>query len=240
MLELDTGPIDDTITYSGMMLLPKKRQKGYCTAPDALSHSPTAYTVPITLAGGACRLQSGGTSLARALGLEEPRLGLHERGHVAVVLRQERLRGGDGLRAGAPKRELRVLVGEAGLEVGDLLAEHPGGFCRLSSLCHLRLQRLNLGVLCLELCDVVATAPAHRVLLGRLLALLLLCADVLLLPALLLVLALPDLVLRLLHATGLTLHCDRLSTSCGQRTMPAPSRYGHCPGVSQEEVSCSI
>ena len=42
--------------------------------------------------------------------------------------------------------------------------------------------------------------------------------------ALLLVLALPDLVLRLLHATGLTLHCDRLSASCGQRKMPAPSR----------------
>ena len=65
-----------------------------------------------------------------------------------------------------------------------------------------------------------AVVPAHLVLLGRLLALLRLRADVLLLPALLLVLALPDLVLRLLHATGLILHCDRLSASCGQEKCP--------------------
>ena len=58
------------------------------------------------------------------------------------------------------------------------------------------------GVLGLQLRGVVgAIAPAHLVLLGRLLALLLLRAGALLLPAPLLVLALTGLVLRLLHTT---------------------------------------
>jgi hypothetical protein len=66
---------------------------------------------------------------------------------------------------------------------------------------------------------ICAVAPAHRILLGLLLVLLLprLRVDARLLPDLPLVLALPDLALRLLHATGPTLHCDRLSASCGQK-----------------------
>lgn len=62
---------------------------------------------------------------------------------------------------------------------------------------------LYFGVLGLQLRGVVGAVapPAHLVLLGRLLALLLLRADALLLPAPLLVLALTGLVLRLLHAT---------------------------------------
>ena len=61
---------------------------------------------------------------------------------------------------------------------------------------------LYFDALGLRLRGVVgAVAPAHLVLLGRLLALLLLRADAPLLPALLLVLALTGLVLRLLHAT---------------------------------------
>ena len=79
---------------------------------------------------------------------------------------------------------------------------------------------LYFGVLGLQLRGVVGVAAAHRVLLGFLLVLLLprLRVDARLLPALPLVLALLDLALRLLHATGLTLHCERLSASCGQQT----------------------
>ena len=79
----------------------------------------------------------------------------------------------------------------------------PCGPCSLSNLGNFRLQRLDLGVLGLELCDVVCAASAHRVLLGFLLVLFLprLRVDARLLPVLLLVLVLSDLVLRLLHAT---------------------------------------
>ena len=147
--------------------------------------------------------------------------------------------------AHAPLAELGERLGggaagaRPGLEVGGLLAKLLRRLGRPGGLGNLRLERLDLGVLGLELCDVVgAVAPAHLVLLGRLLALLLLRVDVLLLPALLLVLALSDLVLRLLHATGLTLHCDRLSASYRQRQCPhLLGTYGHCPGVSQEGSS---
>lgn len=177
------------------------------------------HVLPVATAGGACGLQTGGAALARAACVEEPWLGLNERGDVAVVLRQERFRGGDGAGARASEHEPRALVGEMGLEGGDILAEPLRRLVRPGGLGNLRLERLDLGVLGLELCDVAgAVAPAHLVLLGRLLALLLLRVDVLLLPALLLVLALPGLALRLLHATELTLHCDRLSASCGQQT----------------------
>ena len=62
---------------------------------------------------------------------------------------------------------------------------------------------LYFGVLGLQLRGVVGVAAAHRVLLGFLLVLLLSRprVDARLLPALPLVLALPALVLRLLHAT---------------------------------------
>jgi hypothetical protein len=96
----------------------------------------------------------------------------------------------------ASPRERYALVGEEGLEVSDFLAELR------QAICDLHLQRIDFSTL-LGLPVGLLRLPQH--------------ATLRLLPSLLLVLALFDLALRLLHATGLTLNCDRLSRRRAKR-----------------------
>ena len=132
------------------------------------------------------------------------------------------------MRAGGPQRELLALVHEAGLQVGDLLAEPLRRLRRLGGLGYLALQLGDLRVLGFE-CPALLVR-AYRFLLVRLGVLARLRFRRVALLLLLLAFRLRGILL--------TVHVGHPFFSGGHEKCPHLQVRAHCPGMSQMTFEC--